>query len=259
MAAVERAVAAIKDGRVDKVVLAREVFVDADVPFDPIAVLTRLRDANPLAFVYADDGFVGASPELLVRRTGTVVESNPMAGTVRQGAPDDERRVAALAASHKDLGEHRLTVDAVRAALEPVTDRLDVPDHPSVVRLPTVAHLATTVRGTLRGPAPSALGLLELLHPTPAVGGVPRVEALALQAELEGFDRGRYAGPVGWVDADGDGEFAVALRGADLSGLDGRRARLVAGNGIVEGSQPEEELAETRAKLEPMLRALVQV
>jgi menaquinone-specific isochorismate synthase len=259
MAAVEQAVAAIKDGRVDKVVLAREVFVDADVPFDRVAVLGRLRDTNPLAFVYADGPFVGASPELLVRRTGGLVESHPMAGTVRQGAPDDDRRVAALATSDKDLGEHRLTVDAVRDALAPVTDRLDVPDRPSVVRLPTVAHLATAVSGQLRRPHASVLALLQLLHPTPAVGGVPRPEALVLQAELEGFDRGRYAGPVGWVDAAGDGEFAVALRGADLSGLDGRRARLVAGNGIVEGSQPEDELAETRAKLEPMLRALVQV
>jgi menaquinone-specific isochorismate synthase len=127
------------------------------------------------------------------------------------------------------------------------------------VRLPTVAHLATTIRGELREPAPSVLALVERLHPTPAVGGVPTAEALVLQAELERFDRGRYAGPVGWFDAAGDGEFAVALRGADLTGLDGRRARLVAGNGIVDGSQPEEELAETRAKLEPMLRALVQV
>jgi menaquinone-specific isochorismate synthase len=259
MAAVERAVAAIKDGRIDKVVLAREVLVDADVPFDRTAVLARLRDANPLAFVYADGPFVGATPELLVRRTGRLVASNPMAGTVRQGAPDDDRRVAALAASGKDLAEHRLTVDAVREALAPVTEVLKVPDRPAVVRLPTVAHLATSLSGRLRDPAPSVLALVQRLHPTPAVGGVPRLEALALQAELEGFDRGRYAGPVGWVDADGDGEFAVALRGADLSGLDGRRARLVAGNGIVEGSQPEEELAETRAKLEPMLRALVQV
>ncbi len=254
--AVEQAVAAIKDGRLEKVVLAREVSVDADAPFDRTAVLRRLRDTNPISYIYGDASFVGASPELLVSRTGDRAECGPMAGTVRQGAGDDERLIAELAVSGKDLAEHRLTVEAIERALKSVSRRLVVPERPSITRLPTVAHLTTRIEAALRTPAPTALALAGLLHPTPAVGGVPTGEAIALMLELEGFDRGRYAGPVGWVDAAGDGEWAVALRCADL---DGRRARLVAGCGIVEGSDPDAEWAESQAKLEPMLRALVQV
>ncbi len=256
MDAVEQAVAAIKDGRLEKVVLAREVIVDADAPFDRTAVLRRLRDTNPISYIYGDASFVGASPELLVRRTGDHAECGPMAGTVRQGAGDDERLIAELAVSGKDLAEHRLTVEAIERSLQTVSRRLTVPERPSITRLPTVAHLTTRIEAALRTPAPTALALAGLLHPTPAVGGVPTAEAIALMLELEGFDRGRYAGPVGWVDAAGDGEWAVALRCADL---DGRRARLVAGCGIVEGSDPDAEWAESQAKLEPMLRALVQV
>jgi menaquinone-specific isochorismate synthase len=253
---VERAVAAIKDGVVDKLVLSRRVTVEADAPFDRTEVLTRLREANPSCFVYAAGPFVGATPELLVRRRGLLVESVPMAGTVRQGSTDDDRLVAALEASDKDLVEHRLVIDCVAAILAPLTTRLDVPERPSVVRLPTLAHLHTPIRGELAAPAPSALALAGRLHPTPAVGGAPTDRALPLLRELEGFDRGRYAGPVGWVDDVGDGEWAVALRGGEL---DGATARLVAGAGIVEGSDPLEEWAETQTKFEPMLRALLRV
>jgi menaquinone-specific isochorismate synthase len=253
---VERAVAAIKDGVVDKVVLSRRVTVEADAPFDRTEVLTRLREANPSCFVYAAGAFVGATPELLVRRRGAVVESVPMAGTVRQGSTDDDRLAAALAASDKDLVEHRLVIESVAATLAPLTSQLDVPERPSVVRLATLAHLHTPIRGELVLPAPSALALAGRLHPTPAVGGSPTARALPLIRELEGFDRGRYAGPVGWVDDRGDGEWAVALRGGEL---DGATARLVAGAGIVEGSDPLEEWAETQTKFEPMLRALLRV
>jgi isochorismate synthase EntC len=145
-------------------------------------------------------------------------------------------------------------VDAIADALAPVCRELEIGEVPDVAVFGHVAHLATRFRGHLVDPAPTALELARLLHPTPAVGGTPTARAVELVRELEGFDRGRYAGPVGWVDADGDGEWAIALRGAEL---DGPRARLVAGAGIVAGSDPDAEWAETQAKLEPMLRALV--
>ncbi|HEX3393033.1 MAG TPA: isochorismate synthase [Acidimicrobiales bacterium] len=254
-AAVHEAVARIASGPLAKVVLAREVVVDGGRPFDRREVLDRLRAGDPTSFTYAVGGFVGASPELLVRRRGDQVLSRPMAGTTTRGATpaDDDRMVAALAASPKEASEHALVVGAVREALQPVCDQLTAGARPDAVRLATVTHLATSVAGHLIDPAPSALALAGLLHPTPAVGGLPRAEALAAIAELEAFDRGLYAGPVGWVDSRGDGEWAVALRCARL---DGARAYLVAGAGIMADSDPDAEWAETEAKLEPMLRAL---
>jgi isochorismate synthase len=254
-AAVRRVLAAIEAGHVRKVVLAREVVLQAAAPFSRREVLDRLRRRNPSCFVYAAGGFVGASPELLVRRRGGAVESCPMAGTVARGATpeEDERLALGLSASAKDAEEHRLLVEAVLEALAPVCDGPPAATAAEIVRLATVSHLTTRVCGGLREPAPSALELAGLLHPTPAVGGLPRRPALRAIAELEGFDRGLYAGPVGWVGAGGDGEWAVALRGAEL---DGSRARLVAGAGIVAGSDPEAEWAETEAKLATMLAAV---
>ncbi len=235
--------------------LARQLVVEAGAPFDRLAILDRLRRSHPSCFTYAVGGFVGASPELLIRRRGEDVVSCPMAGTVQRGATpeEDEALTATLRRSVKEAEEHRLLVEAVVSALAPVCAGPPKAGEPDVVRFPTVSHLATRVSGVLREPAPSALALAGLLHPTPAVGGLPRVEALAAIAALEEFDRGLYAGPVGWVDANGDGEWAVALRGAQL---DGRRARLAAGAGIVAGSDPEAEWAETEAKLRPMLAAV---
>jgi len=250
-AAVERALAAIDAGALEKVVLAREVLVEADAAFDAHDIVRGLVASQPGSFVYASAGFVGASPELLVRRTGAVVESRPVAGTT---VADSDAALLALAASVKDTREHRFVVDGIVEALGPRCDELHADAVPEVAVFGPVAHLATPIRGRLVAPAPSALDLARLLHPTPAVGGTPRLAALAAIRELEGFDRGRYAGPVGWVDARGDGEWAIALRGAEL---DGARARLVAGAGIVAGSNPDAEWAETQAKLEPMLRALV--
>ena len=247
---VERALDAIARGALEKVVLAREVLVEADQPFDVRDVLSRLVHQQPGCFVYASDGLVGASPELLVRRTGTVVESRPVAGTA---VAEGDESLHRLAESVKDTHEHRLVVDGIVDALTPVCSALDA-GTPEVAVFGPIAHLATPVRGTLAGDPPDALTLARMLHPTPAVGGTPRPAALDAIRELEGFDRGRYAGPVGWVDARGDGEWAIALRGAEL---DGTRARLVAGAGIVAGSDPAAEWAETQAKLEPMLRALV--
>jgi menaquinone-specific isochorismate synthase len=252
---VRRILSAIDAGDVRKVVLARQLVVEAGVAFDRRAVLDRLRRSHPSCFTYAAGGFVGASPELLVRRRGDDVASCPMAGTVRRGATaeEDEALTAGLRRSVKEAEEHRLLVDAVVAALAPVCVGRPSAGEPEVVRFPTVSHLATRVSGVLLRPAPSALALAGLLHPTPAVGGLPRTEALTTIAALEGFDRGLYAGPVGWVDAAGDGEWAVALRGAQL---DGSRARLVAGAGIVAGSDPDAEWAETEVKLRPMLAAV---
>ena len=252
---VRRILSSIDAGDVRKVVLARQLVVEAGVPFDRRVVLDRLRRSHPSCFTYAAGGFVGASPELLVRRRGDEVASCPMAGSVRRGATpeEDEALTAGLRRSVKEAEEHRLLVEAVVAALAPVCADRPAAGEPDVVRFPTVSHLATRVRGVLRRPAPSALALAGLLHPTPAVGGLPRAEALATIAALEGFDRGLYAGPVGWVDAAGDGEWAVALRGAQL---DGCRARLVAGAGIVAGSNPDAEWAETEVKLRPMLAAV---
>jgi isochorismate synthase len=223
-------------------------------------VLARLRatQAGSVAYGFLDPprALVGATPELLVRRQGTRVLSRPMAGTAPRGssAAEDNRAAAALAASAKDDLEHRLVVDAVLDTLTPWCEDLRADAPPDIVRLPGLLHLATAVRARLRAPAPSALDLAAALHPTPAVGGTPRTTALARLGLLEDFDRGRYAGPVGWVDARGDGTWGVALRGAEIYGS---HARLIAGAGIVTGSEPDEEWAETELKLEPMLRVLV--
>ncbi|MGH9050923.1 MAG: isochorismate synthase [Acidimicrobiia bacterium] len=250
--AIDAVLAEIDAGRLAKAVLAREVIVDADVPFDARALLARLAVAPSGCFVYGSLSgpvqLIGASPELLVLRTGRQLWSQPLAGT----APREQ--VAALLASTKDDREHRYVVDAVVDTLRPACDELWAAPSPEAVMFPSVVHLATEVTGRLREPAPSALDLALALHPTPAVGGAPRAAAVALIDRLEGFDRRCYAGPVGWVDARGDGEWAVALRGAELEGT---RARLVAGVGVVAGSDPDAEWAETEVKFEPMLRALV--
>jgi menaquinone-specific isochorismate synthase len=250
--AVATALAAIATGELEKVVLAREVLIEADTPFAAVDVLRRLVAQQHGCYVYASEGFVGASPELLVRRHGATVESRPVAGTAV--ADGDDATLDALAHSAKDNREHRFVVDAIADALGRACDDFDVAPVPEVGIFGPVAHLATPVRGRLAAPAPSALELARLLSPTPAVGGTPRPAALAAIDALEGFDRGRYAGPVGWVDARGDGEWAIALRCAEL---DGPRARLVAGAGIVDGSDADAEWAETQAKFEPMLRALI--
>ncbi|HTD50317.1 MAG TPA: isochorismate synthase, partial [Acidimicrobiia bacterium] len=242
------AVLALVDaGTVEKVVVAREVVIDATEPFDIRATAAVLHATQPGCIVYVDNGFVGASPELLVRRTGESVTARPMAGT---GAFADE-----LARSAKDAREHHLVVDAVVAALTTICDDVRAFDA-APVAFTDVTHLATTITARVRDRETSAVDLALVLHPTPAVGGTPRAAALAAIARLEHSARDLYAGPCGWVDARGDGEFVVALRGAQI---DGTRARLHAGAGIVAGSRAETEWAETRAKLEPMLRALVRV
>jgi menaquinone-specific isochorismate synthase len=237
--------ALVDSGAAEKVVLARAVSIEADEPFDIATILEILRETQPGCIVYADNGFVGASPELLVRRTGRDVTARPMAGT---GPRADE-----LSRSDKDGREHQLVVDAVVAALATSCDDARALGT-APVALTDLAHLATTITGRVRDLDTSAVDLALALHPTPAVAGTPRETALAAITRLEATPRDLYAGPCGWVDATGDGEFIVALRGANI---DGNRARLHAGAGIVAGSRPDAEWAETQVKLEPMLRALV--
>jgi menaquinone-specific isochorismate synthase len=245
-------------GALEKVVLAREIVVEADELFDRALVLARLRASYPGCFITHVDGLVGASPELLVGRSGDVVRAQPMAGTApRGGDPATDARLAAgLLASATYRHEHQLTIDDVHDALLAFCSYVDFEPEPSVVAVANVQHLATLVEGRLSRPAPSVLELVEALHPTPAVNGRPREAATAWIEANEGFDRGRYAGTVGWVDAAGNGQWAVSIRCAEI---DGRAARVFAGNGIVAGSDPETELAETQAKLQAMLSALVRV
>ena len=254
--AVAEATARITAGQLDKVVLAREITVTADRPIPVATVLARLAAAYPGCFLYLVEGFCGASPELLVGRAGDVVRAQPMAGTIpRSGDPTiDARRTAALLASTTYRHEHQVTIDAVHDALLSFSSYVDFEPEPSVVALANVSHLATSVEGRLSHPPASVLELVAALHPTPAVCGRPRDAALALIAELEALDRGRYAGAVGWVDAAGNGQWAVSIRGA---AIDGAVARVIGGNGIVADSDPATELTETRAKLQAMLAAIV--
>ncbi len=254
--AVAEATSRIGAGVLDKVVLAREVVVTADADIPVAAVLDRLARAYPACFVYLVDGFCGASPELLVGRSGDVVHAQPMAGTApRRGDPTADARLAAgLLASSTYRHEHQVTIDAVHDTLLGFSSYVDYEPEPSVVSLANVAHLATSVEGRLSHPPASILELVRALHPTPAVCGRPRDAALSVIAELEGLDRGRYAGAVGWMDAAGNGQWAVSIRGASI---DGHQARVIAGNGIVADSDPATELVETRAKLQAMLAALV--
>jgi isochorismate synthase len=257
--AVSEAARRVAAGALRKVVLARTIEVAADRELDPRRLAHRLRAVDPHAYTFiAPTGrgvLVGASPELLVSRHGLEVRANPLAGSApRSGDPVQDRASAEqLASSEKNREEHAVVVEAVAAALEPLCDTLTWDPHPVLRETPNIWHLSTRFRGRLREPAPTALDLALALHPTPAVGGAPREEALATLAQLEGFDRGSYAGPVGWVDASGNGEWAIALRCALL---EGDHATLYAGAGIVAASDPSSELEETERKFGAFLDAL---
>ena len=258
--AVAAAVRRIRAGELEKVVLARDLLVTSDVPFEPRRLLRRLAGRFPDCWTFAVDGLLGATPELLLRRRGRELSSRVLAGTAPRGAgAEDERLAAALLGSAKDRGEHALAVESLADSLRPWCASLDVPAEPELLTLANVRHLATDVRGVQRRSGHRGrAGLLELVgavHPTAAVGGTPTEAAVALIAEVEGMDRGRYAGPVGWLDARGDGEFGLALRCAEVS-ADGSTARLFAGCGIVADSDPAAELAETQAKFTAVQAAL---
>ena len=252
--AVAAAIERIEAGDADKVVLARDHAVWSHDPFDAIELARRLTARFPRCHTFIVEGLVGATPELLLSRSGAAVTSRVLAGTT--GRSDDEVEDAALGAallaSAKDRVEHGFAADSVQEVLGPRCRDLAGEHGPRLLRLDNVQHLATTFTGHLDDPSTSVLELVGELHPTAAVGGTPRAAALALIRELEGMSRGRYAAPVGWTDADGDGEWGIALRCAELTGA---RARLFAGVGVVAASLPEAELEETRLKLLAMQAA----
>ncbi|WP_036727250.1 isochorismate synthase [Patulibacter minatonensis] len=260
-AAVDEAVRRLAGpGPLEKVVLARALELTAPGPIDVRALLRRLALRDPHAYAFALDlgagaTLVGASPELLVSRHGDVVVARPLAGsTPRRPDPgDDHAAAAALFRSAKDRAEHALVVDDVAATLRPLCADLDVPREPSLVRTNAMWHLATTVVGRLGDPGITSLALAEAMHPTPAVCGTPEPEAAALIAEVEPFDRGPYAGTVGWQDASGDGEWVVTIR---CGVAQDDRLRVFAGAGVVAASRGTDELAETQAKFRTFLSAL---
>lgn len=251
-AAVAEAVRRMRAGELDKAALAHDLLAIADDPLDPRFLLAGLARRYPTCWSYSVEGLVGATPELLVRRIDGTVHSRVLAGTIWPGESDD--LAGQLLGSVKDRHEHTLAVESLAAALSPLCRTLDVPPTPDVIALHNVSHLASDVHGTLHRRAPATLlRLAEAVHPTAAVGGTPRDAAVALIAELEGMDRGRYAGPVGWVDGTGDGELGIALRCAEL---DGPVARLFAGCGVVTDSDPDTEVREAAAKMVAVRDAL---
>ena len=257
--AVAEATASIARGELTKVVLARTLRVDAGRVLDPRRLLHRLRAVEPHCFTFAAPTtlgvLVGASPELLLSRRGDRVRSTPLAGTAPRAGDLDEdvANAEALAASAKNREEHAIVVDAVADVLGRFCDNLSFDAEPVLEPTANVWHLATRFEGTLRDPDVTALDIVAELHPTPAVCGTPPAVAASTIADLEPFDRGMYAGPVGWVDANGDGDWAIALRCARL---ESDRATLYAGAGIVAGSDPAAELDETGRKFRAFLDSL---
>ncbi len=257
-AAVARAVELIRAGELEKVVLAREVHVHAPRGYDPAALFGVLREGFPSCFVFCvgrgDGAFLGASPELLLRREGHRVSALALAGSMRRSADPavDDHLGEQLMHSEKDREEHAIVIRRIERTLRPHALWTAAPPEPTLVKVANIQHLGTPIRAQLAQPL-DVIELLELMHPTPAVGGEPLARARPLIPALEGLDRGWYAGPVGWADATGDGEFCVALRCALLRG---RIARCYAGVGVVRDSDPSAELAETEVKLAALLPLL---
>jgi salicylate biosynthesis isochorismate synthase/menaquinone-specific isochorismate synthase len=255
---VATATARIREGGLEKAVLAREVVVTSPAAHDPAPLYGALRELFPSCFCFAcgtpEAVFIGASPELLIRRRGAVVATVALAGSTRRSADPavDDHLGQQLLTSAKDNSEHEIVVRQIERALRQHAVWAQAEPEPRLVQIANIQHLATAVRAQL-AESRSAIALVGELHPTPAVGGEPRAEALELIAEIEGMDRGWYAAPVGWMDATEDGEFCVALRSALLRD---RSAHLFAGAGIVADSDPAAELAETELKLEAMLPLL---
>jgi len=262
---VAEAVRRIGAGDLEKVVLARDLVATTDDGVDVRWPLRRLADSYEMCWTFHVDGLFGATPEMLVRRERGLVTSRVLAGTIRRTG-DDQRDLALagqLARSSKDLEEHEYAVRSVAESLAPHCSSMNVPEVPFVLHLPNVMHLATDVAGVVHdhasghsgqsGTGATVLELAAALHPSAAVGGTPTKVAVEMIAEIEGMDRGRYAGPVGWMDSRGDGEFGIALRSAEVRG---NQVRLFAGCGIVADSDPEAELAEAQAKFLPVRDAL---
>lgn len=268
---VRDALDAIDAGDASKIVVARGVDARADEPIDVAGVLSHLVVEYPQCWTFHIDNLIGATPELLLRRVGPVVESRVLAGTAMTGTARTGADMPGLSYelehSDKDQSEHHYAVDSVINALAPFCSEVTAPQEPFVLALPNVMHLATDVHAVLKDEAfasddprvagPGAtLRMVDSLHPTAAVGGTPTAAAVEIIRNIEGLDRGRYAAPVGWLSSSGDGEFGIALRSAQLDPTDPRRVRLYAGCGIVAGSDPDSEFAESEAKLAPMRTAL---
>ena len=256
---VARAIEKIKVGKLEKVVLARFTTATSDSAISARPILNYLSSEYPSTWIYSNDGLIGATPELLVRLSKSLITSRILAGTIRKTG-DDERDLAlagSLARSSKDLEEHEYAVRSVADALAPFCSSMNVPESPFVLHLSNVMHLATDVTGVLSdNSSPSDIfELVARLHPSAAVCGTPTEVAKRTIDEIEGISRGRYAGPVGWIDAKGDGELGIALRCGQIS-HDKKSIRIYAGCGIVAGSDPEREYAESQAKLLPMRSAL---
>ena len=242
---------------VDKVVLARDIVANSDSDIDARPILKKLSSEYPSTWVFSVDGLVGATPELLLRLSRGMVTSRVLAGTIPKTG-DDEKDLAlaaSLARSSKDLEEHEYAVRSVADALDPFCSSTNVPESPFVLHLANVMHLATDVTGALIESKQhiDAFSLLKNLHPSAAVCGTPRNLAFDVIDEIEGIDRGRYAGPVGWIDASGDGELGIALRCGQITD---RKIRIFAGCGIVAASIPDKEVEESNAKMIPMRSAL---
>ena len=253
------AVSRIKSGELEKVVLARDVNAIADSPISTRALLQNLESKYPSTWVFTVAGLIGATPELLVRLSKSLVTSRVLAGTIRMTGDEsrDLALAASLAKSSKDLEEHEYAVRSVADALAPYCSSTNVPESPFVLHLANVMHLATDVTGVVNDSATPVdiFTVIQSLHPSAAVCGTPTATAKGVIDEIEGMNRSRYAGPVGWVDSRGDGEIGIALR-CGLLAEDQRSVRLFAGCGIVAGSNPQDELAESQAKLSPMRTAL---
>lgn len=254
---VAEAIIRIEKSGVDKVVLARDLVATTSTNIDARPILKKLADEYPSTWTFAVAGLVGATPELLLRLSRGMVTSRVLAGTIPKTGDDakDLALAASLARSSKDLEEHEYAVRSVAEALEPFCSSTNVPESPFVLHLANVMHLATDVTGALSESKQrvDAFSLLKSLHPSAAVCGTPRNIAFDIIDEIEGMNRGRYAGPVGWIDASGDGELGIALRTGQISG---KEIRIYAGCGIVAGSNPEKELEESAAKMIPMRSAL---
>lgn len=250
--AVVAATRRIRAGELQKVVLSHDLTASTEYPVDERFLLDALAARYPSCWTYAVAGLVGASPEMLMHRNGSSIVSRVLAGT-GWAEHDTDQVSAELMSSSKNREEHRYATESVAAALQPLCTTMQVPAGPSPLVLANLTHLATDITGVLAAPAPTALELAALLHPTGAVGGTPKAIALQAIRELEPGPRGRYAAPIGWIDARGDGAFALALRGAEVRG---NTVRMRAGGGIVAGSDPDTEAREAQVKMIPIRDAL---
>ncbi len=250
---VEKALEQIDDGEISKVVLARDLVAEIPADFDIRPAIEKLRERFPSCWVYSINGNFGASPELLIRSSNGEASARVLAGTAGRGTdPDVDRAIAeGLSHSAKNLHEHNFAVDSITRAMEPFTDSVEADNTPFSLQLPDVWHLATDIHAKLSSDA-SILEVASALHPTAAVAGTPRLSAQKLIEKLEPFDRGVYAGPVGWIGSNGSGELAIALRGGRI---ENDQVRAFAGCGIVSGSEPEAELSETKLKFKAVKNA----